>query len=484
VRSQFRACLLTAVLVALSCSDAESDGSAPNPGGSGGSGVGASGTGSGTGGGTNPDGSLGSSGASGSGGMSGAGGSAAGAAGASAGSGAGGSGGPGGSGTGGAVGSGGNSIGAPTFGDGDLDPASNGGTITFQSIGAPGWYPSRRDPASGQCDAYRNGDCCMTRHELSGNELAPWNEDLIMTLRGPVLVKQIAVYQPSASAPGTWQITSAWDDRSAQSPRGMAFSGNDTEQAGFSGVVGSECLVDLSSDKTFPCGPGSSPYCPPLSAGQKKYHGWEGSKLLVLLAAMPHASSSKIGAAEHCGQGTSGGWYDAPWVGLSHGELVRSGKFGSCHCYAKNPAEWYLGDGCGQFNVFEVVNDNNQYKNLDLFSTNFFGYAGYVGEGPCGMNCNLTGLGAAVDLIDKSSSTEAASGATAAPGRGPGAAFRRPAAGYRYFVMLLDQGSRTVQLAIVHPRKIPAGLAALLPDLPLQIPKTAVDGVLATRLPR
>jgi hypothetical protein len=391
--------------------------------------------------------------------------------------------GAGGSGTNGAAGAG-NSIGAPTFGDGDLDPASNGGTITFQSIGAPGWYPSRRDPASGQCDAYRNGECCMTRHELSGNELTPWNEDLIMTLRGPVLVKQIAVYQPSTSAAGTWQITSAWDDRSAQNPRGMAFAGNDSERSGFSGVVGSECLVDVSSDRKFPCGPGGSPYCPPLSAGQSKYHGWEGSKLLVLLASMPHASSTKIAAAEHCGQGTTGGWYDAPWVGLSHGELVRSGKFGNCHCYAKNPAEWYLGDGCGQFNVFEVVNDNNQYKNLDLFSTNFFGYAGYVGEGPCGMNCNLSGLAAAADLVNKSNSSEAASGATAAPGRGPGAAFRRPAAGYRYFIMLLDTSSRTVQLAIVHPRKIPSGLAALLPELPMEVPKAAVDGVLATRLPR
>ena len=36
----------------------------------------------------------------------------------------------------------------------------------------------------------------------------------------------------------------------------------------------------------------------------------------------------------------------------------------------------YIG---GQFNVFEVVNDNNQYKNLGVFSTNMFGYAGYVG---------------------------------------------------------------------------------------------------------
>ena len=26
---------------------------------------------------------------------------------------------------------------------------------------------------------------------------------------------------------------------------------------------------------------------------------------------------------------------------------LRSGKFGDCHCYAKDPAMWWLGDGCG-----------------------------------------------------------------------------------------------------------------------------------------
>src|SRR5262245_50335311 len=43
----------------------------------------------------------------------------------------------------------GGGLGAPEFGAGELDPPSNGGTITFQSIGATGWYPSRRDPAIG-----------------------------------------------------------------------------------------------------------------------------------------------------------------------------------------------------------------------------------------------------------------------------------------------------------------------------------------------
>jgi len=376
------------------------------------------------------------------------------------------------------------SIGAPMFDNGELDPPSNGGTITFQTIGASGWYPSRRDPAAGQCDAYRSGDCCMTKHELTGDKLTPWDEELIMTLRGPIVVKQLAVYQPTPANPTDWQVVSAWDARSSKTPQGLAFSGNGTEQSGFTGVVGSECLVDISSERSYPCGPGSAPYCPPTPSGQHEYYGWEGSKLLVLLASMPHAGSGKIENSAHCSQSTSGGWYDAPWVGLSHGELIRSGKFGNCHCYAKNPTQWQLADGCGQFNVFEVVNDNNQYKNLDVFSSNFFGYAGYVGEGPCGTKCNLSGLAAQADLINKANSAEASMGAVATPSRGPGAAFRRPSLGYRYFLMLLDADARAVQLAVIHPQKIPDSVATLLPNLPRQIPRTTLDSLLAARLPR
>jgi hypothetical protein len=131
------------------------------------------------------------------------------------------------------------------------------------------------------------------------------------------------------------------------------------------------------------------------------------------------------------------------------------------------------------------VNDNNSSKNLDVFSTNFFGYAGYVGEGPCGAACDVASLSGAVDLIDKSHDIEAAQGALAgpAPQGGPGAAFRRPVSGYRYFVVLLDVPSRQVQLAIVHPGQIPSTLATLLPGLPAQVPQETVDRVLALRLP-
>jgi hypothetical protein len=369
-------------------------------------------------------------------------------------------------------------LGAAAFGAGDLDPASNGGTITFEQIGATGWYPSRRDPAQGPCDAYDSGTCCLATDTIASDALTPWDEELVMTLRGPMRVKQFAVYQPDPTG-GTWDLTSGWDDRRPTSHFATAFSGDATPNAAFAGSVGSECLVNVATARPFPCGSGSDPYCP--SGAATNTFGWSGSKLFVLLAKMDHAGTS--GAPSACSTTTTGNWYDAPWIGLAVGELARAGSFASCQCYAKAPSNSALADGCGQFNVFEVVNDNNQYKNLDVFSTDMIDYAGYVGQGPCGSACDVAALGPEVDLIDKTNDSEATTGPVATPAGGPSAAFRRPESGYRYFLILLDVASRTVQLGIVHPDRVPGALTPILPALPPSFPAATESALLGLRLP-
>lgn len=371
-------------------------------------------------------------------------------------------------------------LGPAQFGPMDLDPPSDGATITFEQIGAAGFYPSLRDPATGPCDADHVGTCCRSKKQITSDQLTPWDEELIMTLRGPMNIKQIAVYQPGQPGPSDWSLVSAWDDRAPTSDLGVAFSGKATPGAAFAGKIGSECLVDVSTADVFACGAGSVPFCP--TSTTPKHKGWAGSKLFVLLAAMPHSGTAN--AATACSTTTTGNWFDASWVGLGVGELVRAGSFSSCQCYAKDPAKGYLADGCGQFNVFEIVNDNNSYKNLDVFSTDMIDYSGYVGQGPCGSKCNVSMLTPQTDLIDKTNDTEAAAGAVATPAGGPSAAFRRPASGYRYFLIALDVASRTVQLALVHPRNVPASIAALLPNLPGTISAATVSAVLALRLPR
>jgi hypothetical protein len=366
----------------------------------------------------------------------------------------------------------------------DVGAPSDGATITFQMIGASGMYPSRRDPASGPCDVEKNGTCCLTNQVETGTALKPWDEELSATLRGPMLVKQMAVYQPASGTSGPWNLTSSWDARTPTAGTNIAFSGPATPGAtGFAGVVGNKCLIDVSTGKEFPCGAGSVPYCPAPGGGQHKYYGWAGSKLYIWLATFPHYGSGAITAAQNCNNSTADNWYDAPWIGISHGELVRQGLYNGCHCYSY-PDNPNAGNGCGQLNAFEVVNDNNAYSNLDVFSTNFFGYGGYVGEGPCGPTCKAASLPASVDLVNKKTgNTEAAAGALSAPGKGPGAAFRRPATGYRYVIALFDVASRQVQLAFIHPSSVPASIGALLPGLPAQVPQATIDGLLALRLP-
>jgi hypothetical protein len=376
-------------------------------------------------------------------------------------------------------------LGPAQFAAGELDPPSHGGTITFTQIGSnkdtdggAAWYPSMRDPKTGPCDpTISTSTCCRTQYDITSNALTPWDEELIFTLRGPIIVKQLAVYQAASADPtAEWQLVSSWDSAASN---GFNFVGKATSTGNFAGQVGSECNVDVSSGVPFTCGAGSVPYC----TGSNLHLGWPGSKLWVMLAFMPHDGTAK-GIAS-CGS-TTNGWWDAPWLGTGVGELSRAGAFAGCQCFAKDPAKWYLADGCGQFNVFEVVNDNNTYRNLDIFSTDFIDYSGYVGQGPCAAACsNAATLPSSVDLIDKKTNMEAAVGGQATPAgfMGDASALRRPAAGYRYFLVAFDIPTRTVQEAVIHPQNIPASISGLLPNLPGSIARPVVDSVLKLSLP-
>jgi hypothetical protein len=94
-------------------------------------------------------------------------------------------------------------------------------------------------------------------------------------------------------------------------------------------------------------------------------------------------------------------------------------------------------------------------------------------------------LPATSDLLNKNNggNTAAATGAVSGPGIPTGVAFVRPDAGFRYFVILLDESTRTVQIGLVHPNAVPASVNTLLPNFPLEIPRSTIDAVLALRLP-
>ena len=360
-----------------------------------------------------------------------------------------------------------------TFTGIDFGAASDGGTVTFQNIGKAGSFPSVCAPTGNMC--------CRQTKTITSDKLTPWDEDIIMTLRGPLDIKQFATYQPTVEgSPSNWQLVSSWDVRTPSAAKGITFTGDAAPNTAFNGIVGSTCLVNASTDKPFGCGPMSSPYCA-ADSGNKNL-GWAGSKMFVFLASMPHVGTDGITTAQNCSPVTNG-WHDAPWIGLSVGELIRAGAFSSCQCYEVTQ---YHGDGCGQINALEVINDNDttgNYKNLEIFSSNFFGYAGDFG-GPCGTNtCDTTGIPSTVDLVSGKMAAPAGVLGSGDPIKSPNGFLRRPTTGYRYFILLLDVTTRTVQYAIVHPSNVPAGLGALLPSLPDQIPQSTVDNVIQMRLP-
>ena len=70
------------------------------------------------------------------------------------------------------------------------------------------------------------GSCCLAQDTITSSDLTPWDEELIMTLRGPMLIKQLAVYQPASSQAGSdWSLVSAWDDRTPGQVPGLAYEG-------------------------------------------------------------------------------------------------------------------------------------------------------------------------------------------------------------------------------------------------------------------
>src|SRR6202011_2884562 len=95
-----------------------------------------------------------------------------------------------------------------------------------------GSYPS-------SCAPTGNTGCRQDKF-VTGDKLTPWDEDLIMTLRGPIDLKQFATYQPTIEGqPSPWKLVSSWDVRTPTAAKGVAFSGDAVKGAPFSGVVAS-----------------------------------------------------------------------------------------------------------------------------------------------------------------------------------------------------------------------------------------------------
>lgn len=359
---------------------------------------------------------------------------------------------------------------------------TRGGTMTFTNVGAPGWWPRRIDREAGDpACTYKDGTdtwgghCCMKEQHTTSTTLAPFDEEMTLIMKA-IRLKQLAVYQPAEGA-SSWSMVSSWDAQSGHGSNLVVTEGQMTSSDFTGDLTKKDCVNYFMQEAQFPCGDGKDYYCP--SDPGINHLGWSGSKLIVFLASMMF-DDADVKKCDGDGQGHAG-----PWVAFVASELIRDGgrKWnGLCNCYSKTGS---VGDGCGEINVFEVVLDNNQYSNREFMSTGVRSYqAGHVGGNVCGEGCDRDAFADDVEVVDACAKKAYTSGPEIEAGGGADGCpvWRRPI-GDRYFMILLDEKQREIQVAVIHPDKIPAQAAEMLPMLPGALSRDTIDALLSMRLP-
>jgi hypothetical protein len=364
-------------------------------------------------------------------------------------------------------------------------PATVGGTMTFTNIGAPGWWPRRIDqPVGDPACTYKDGldtwggHCCMTQARATNSDLAPFDRELTLILKA-VDVKQLAIYQGSAeSVDANWRRVTAWDARTRRAEN-LWFTQQGEGSSSFPGdLTKNDCVGYVMQSPRFDCGEGSAYFCPPDPG--VLHRGYEGSKLVILLASVSFDDAN----VRACG--STGAGSPAPWVAIVASELIRDGgrKWnGLCNCYSKTGT---VGDGCGEINVFEVVMDDNAFSNREFASTGVRSYqVGHIGGAVAGASLSPADFPGDSDVVDVCSKRTYAKGPVlVAGGATDGCPVWRRPQGDRYYFILLDAPTRTIQVGILHPQHLPSALGGILPSLPARIERKDIDALVALRLPQ
>lgn len=361
---------------------------------------------------------------------------------------------------------------------------TRGGTMTFTNVGAPGWWPRRiqREGDDSACN-YKDGsdtwggDCCMEEHHTSSSTLSPFDEEMTLIVK-TIDIKQLAIYQPSqADAQAGWRRVSDWDSRSGQA-HNLWFTQEGQGDASFPGdLTANDCVGYVMQEPLLDCEDFSDYYCPDDPG--ILHQGYAGSKLVVFLGSMAVDDA----AVESCSGDGAG--HPGPWVAMVASELVRDGgrKWnGACNCYSKTGS---VGDGCGEINVFEVVMDDNQYSNREFASTGVRSYqAGHVGGSVCTVDCERDAFPDDVEVIDACTGAAYATGPELEMGGSTDGCpvWRRPD-GDRYFFILFDEASRSIQVGVIHPANLPHSVGGVLPELGAQLERSDIDALLDLRLP-
>lgn len=71
-----------------------------------------------------------------------------------------------------------------------------------------------------------NGElrCVVTHNPVLQGNLAPFDDEVGFSFRGPLNIENIAIYQPPNDTAATWKLTSSW--ATGQDPLNMVFMSN------------------------------------------------------------------------------------------------------------------------------------------------------------------------------------------------------------------------------------------------------------------
>lgn len=269
--------------------------------------------------------------------------------------------------------------------------------IDFENVGFAGTYRNVKklsDVTSDSCD------CSVGDPIWFQGQNAPLNEAVSVHFRGPLSLSKFAYYtSPSfvlgdSSASKDWQ-RGAYYDASSQVAENVTFltaagesspclgdaltyaSSNGTGKADDATILSGNNL--LSSDEEFilfsnvSCPKsGYNKACGVYRDGIPAYHGYDGTtKMFLFEFTMPKDPKANSSTTE---------FYDRPAIWLLNDHIPRTAQYptnGNCSCWAT---------GCGEFDIFEVMNGtetNHLYSTFHTFQgIEYLGYGiqadGYI----------------------------------------------------------------------------------------------------------
>ncbi|SCU99591.1 LAME_0G04060g1_1 [Lachancea meyersii CBS 8951] len=252
--------------------------------------------------------------------------------------------------------------------------------VEFSNVGFTGSYTpvsSIKNPNSDECS------CSVGSKEWFSGTNAPISEAVSVHFRGPLILNQFAFYNSSSFTVGDNDTSSSWNrvayfNASSQTGENVTFltkAGTESPVLGKAltfaasdGVSSSESAAMLAEDTLIKSDDEyvifSNVSCPKSStkkscgvyrSGIPAFHGFEGvTKMFLFDFEMPTETQTNS---------SSFNYYDLPAIWLLNDQIPRTSQYptnANCSCWAS---------GCGEFDIFEVMNGTEKNHLYSTFHT-------------------------------------------------------------------------------------------------------------------